>query len=423
MNNRLLKRLLSGYGLALAFALAFSSCKRDISTEELTAKKDSNYVSSADVAKLAEKVFLSPQSGRLRASAVSKSAAGRKVSALKEYKAADGKNVLYIVNYAGGGFAILSADKRTPAVLAYSENNTFKTDTVLPQGLQTWLNETKNYITGIRAQHLAYKGQDTLIVPTRPKASGGTVAVNKLPPPPPPPNYCEDSYSYRGPLMQTNWGQQAGYNNNFGTLPSCTLDYYNYGHAYTGCVATAMGQIMRYHQYPASYNYSVMPNKVTFSNYTSTGTNEMSRLLYNAALSVGMVPTCTGSNAYTSDVPNALKYTFGYASDVSQIDVSNNATFMTKVMQQIDMGRPVLLSGVESGQPTGHAWVCDGYMLSNYCVGDGMVATYVSFHMNWGWGEIYQDYDPYNGYYVASYMNGNGHVFNTQQRAVINIHH
>jgi hypothetical protein len=421
MQKQLIKRLLIGYAMVLC--LAFFSCKRDSSTGN-PLKKDSNYVSPTEVLNIAGKVFMAPTSGALRINAVSKTGTAKKVASLKEYKAADGENALYIVNYNGGGFAILSADKRTPSVLAFSETNTFNTDAVLPPGLQDWINQTKRYIADIRAKQLPYKGEDTLIVPTRKIDKPGNLVVNQLPPPPPPPDYCEDSYYYKGPLLQTNWGQEAGYNNQFDPLPGCTsLDYYNYGKAYTGCVATAMGQIIRYHQYPAGYNYSIMPNKVNFTNYTSAGTNEMSRLLHVAAESVDMDYTCTGSNSSTSDVPNALKYTFGYANDVSYIDVSNNTTFMTKVMQQIDMARPVLLRGTESGQPFGHAWVCDGYMLSTYCLGGGMAATYVSFHMNWGWGEIYQDYDPYNGYYVASYINPAGHVFNTDLRAVINIHH
>src|SRR5690606_3185119 len=50
-----------------------------------------------------------------------------------------------------------------------------------------------------------------------------------------------------GPLLPTTWGQGIGYNNKT-EYKACSN--YNNGYAPTGCVATAMSQVLRYYQYP-----------------------------------------------------------------------------------------------------------------------------------------------------------------------------
>ena len=60
---------------------------------------------------------------------------------------------------------------------------------------------------------------------------------------------CNDIHNYDGPLIGSKWSQWSGFNN---YLPNMGCESYQ-GKPPSGCVATAIGQVMRYYQYPNSY--------------------------------------------------------------------------------------------------------------------------------------------------------------------------
>jgi len=204
------------------------------------------------------------------------------------------------------------------------------------------------------------------------------------------------------------------------------------GHAFGGCVATAMAQIMKYHAYPTQgigsrtysdpvnrnyysdipgsaygtqsadfgntvYNWAAMPNAISGSNY------EIARLIYHCGVSVDMNFGPEGSSGSTSTASDSLKKYFKYDDSVSFFSKSGytDATWISMLRADLDAGRPILYSG--SGTGGGHAFVCDGYQATNH------------FHFNWGWGG-YLD-----GYFYLTALTPEGRNYTNDQDAVLNI--
>lgn len=220
------------------------------------------------------------------------------------------------------------------------------------------------------------------------------------------------------PLLTTNWDQGCYYN------ALCPADTNGpCGHVWAGCVATAMGQIMKYHAYPTSgtgtpsytsaygtlsveldeetYNYDAMPNQLT----ASTDNIEVAKLLYHAGVSVSMGYGPEGSGAHSSDAAQSFKNYFKYPSYVEYVsragmeDISWGMILKT----EIDARRPVYYSGGGLPGEAGHAFVCDGY--------DGPT----HFHFNWGWSGYY------NGYFYLNSLTPGGDNFSNGQDIIIGV--
>lgn len=224
--------------------------------------------------------------------------------------------------------------------------------------------------------------------------------------------------SSHGPLISTRLGQGVGYNN---SAPNKSCSEYSNGKTPTGCEARAMSQIMRFHIYPNTYNWSIMPNQVYTS--TSNGANEINRLKRDAGNSVGMDWGCDGSGADTENVINALKNTFGYQS----ANYSNN---FTNARSDIQSGFPLILKGGRAEDwvlfkiyKDGHAWVCDGYKLAKVEVRipagqGGYTWTWHNldfYHMNWGWNGDWNGW--YNGLNTSfrDYSYKSGVIYNIRK--------
>ncbi|MDR2835907.1 MAG: C10 family peptidase [Bacteroidales bacterium] len=167
----------------------------------------------------------------------------------------------------------------------------------------------------------------------------------------------------------------------------------------TGCVATAMCQIMKYWNWPAqgagivnhpssqnggfgnisinfanqTYDWGAVPDKA--SNVVN---EELGKINYHAGVAVRMHWDPDGSSSTTVNIVTALKNNFRYASSVTSKERNSytDANWKNLIIAELDAKRPI----VYSGHPTtgvGHAWNCDGYQIQSY--GD-------YFHMNWGWG-------------------------------------
>ena len=177
------------------------------------------------------------------------------------------------------------------------------------------------------------------------------------------------------------------------------------GHAWTGCVATAMSQVMKYYNYPTNYNWTDMPN-----NYATNSTAILMKDIGNA---IDMDYQYDGSGASMNDVPGAFRNDFNY-NHASHADYSYQT-----VMNELDYNRPVILSGGRNngwwifGHYTdGHAWVCDGYLETV----DPCCCTYLSLHMNWGWN------GAYNGWFYFNDFNPANYTFNYDTEMIYNIH-
>ncbi|WLD23277.1 C10 family peptidase [Flavobacterium dauae] len=329
-----------------------------------------------------------------------------RVSEVMPIGSVENKPSYYIINYTEG-FLIMSADKRALPVLAFSDKHNFRTDAeVYPSGLVDWLEFQDNYIQLIRKDSIT-----DIISVSKTEWTIGNIEKYIRPieipqeDPPVPSRNCKRDGAYTeflyGPLLNTTWGQGVGYNN---LAPHYGCSNYSNGNTPTGCVATAMAQVMRYYQHPSSYNWTLMNN--------GTGSAETSRLMRDAGDSVNMNWGCDGSGAKTQNVPNALKSTFSYSS----ADLLNSFN-VTIAKDEISNDYPIILSGGErktkwlffNVYENGHAWVCDGIRQDvvpvRTPVGQHGYETNCKRvwlkHMNWGWNGSYNGW--YNFWHVAGY--------------------
>ncbi|WP_169316219.1 C10 family peptidase [Mucilaginibacter paludis] len=372
-------------GLAL-FAL-LTSCKKiiqdtsspDIAKELLTLKTDTNFISRDSALVLATRTrkYLTSYSKK------SLSATADIAESVQNFTVYDQQKVpaAYAVNYSGSGFAIISADKRLPAILAFSDEGHLDTAHV-PLGFNRWLTVLRDSVNFKRyASANAGSG-----------SGGGTTPVSSADPGL---GTLNDAVN---PILQSYWGQGSGFNDNC-PIKNCSL---NNGKALAGCVAIAIGQVMYKNQYPSSYSWASM------SPYT--GTSEAARLIRDIGDNVGMDYGCDGSGADGDKTLNCLN---SYNYNVKSVDYDPEWGTPAPVMLNLKAGRPIILTGGKQGKTwlifntydDGHEWVCDGYKqytkLVKVRVGNPRDGFHLEqqtryfnyYHMNWGW------YGSYNGYF------------------------
>lgn len=275
----------------------------------------------------------------------------------------------YVFNAEGGGWAVVAADDRVPqAVLAYSPTGTFDAGNI-PDAVRCLLD-------GYAAEVEALGKHNSVIAPRH--TPGRSVA----------------------PLMgETAWAQGYPFN--------LMCPVIGGQRCVTGCVNTAISQIMYYHQYPAVgrgshtyttdgltlsadfsksvYRWDLM--KPVYSYYGSDGDSQESKEA--VALLMRDCGIANSSNYGVSETGASLNAPglvdfFGYDKSVRHLE-RNNCTrdyFEETLRAELDAGRPV---NYEGGSPHGgHSFVCDGYDSEGY------------FHFNFGWGL------GSTGYYLTS---------------------
>ncbi len=296
----------------------------------------------------------------------------KRVSAKMDIAAAS--TAYYAIN-AGNGYVVVSADDRLPDVLGYSDNGTFDANNMSP-AMRFWLACYDEELESIANQSIA--------------------------------NHPRQATASVEPLMQSKWNQSAPYND---LAPA----YNDEGSkCVTGCVATAMAQVMYYHRHPqqgtGSHSYlwictepvgksgtlSANFGNTTYdwanmldnyrSGYTQAQADAVATLMYHCGVSINM-GYGQSSGAYTEKVPAALHDYFRYDANYQRIQKvmypvdSLNAI----IASELSASRPVIVSG--SNDEGGHAFVCDGCDNRGY------------FHINWGWG------GSNDGYYLLTALN------------------
>lgn len=299
--------------------------------------------------------------------------------------------VSYYVFNAGdnNGFVIIAGDDAVKPILGYSNEGSFPTKDI-PENIKNWLDFYSHEIQYIVANPIL--SEKTSISKSEIKQRSANVFVEPL-------------------LKNIKWNQGDPYN------LLCPYSTVNKKLTVTGCVATAMAQVMKFHEWPkkgtGSYTYKFLLDKdstTLTANFGSTnydwdkimdnydGSNTLfedsavALLMKHCGISVKMnydVSENGGSSATLPDVGQALKTFFGYDEDIqvyrrSFYDVE---TWNDLLMNEIIAGRPVLYRG--SSSEGGHAFVCDGFD------SEGM------FHFNWGWG------GNSNGYFSNNILDPN----------------
>ena len=289
----------------------------------------------------------------------------------------------YVFNAANGnGFVIVAGDDRVKPILAYSTNGAFNPNNIA-DGFGFTLNSFSTEIQYVR-EHNIEAAADI-------KAEWQSVAetgyINKV----------RKDRDVVGPLLETIWHQNFPFNSQCPEDPDG-----NGGHVYAGCVATAMGQVMKFWNYPdhgtGSYTYHPSGYPQQSANFGETdyhfelmplaldslSTEEdyfyIAQFLHHCGISVDMMYGANGSGAYSDDVPYALRNYFRYnCDDVVEKESWYYGGYNNEEWAQLlkdgglDEGIPLYYSGQDDNWQGGHAFVCDGYDENDY------------FHFNWGW--------------------------------------
>lgn len=178
------------------------------------------------------------------------------------------------------------------------------------------------------------------------------------------------------PFVLSTWGQWTV--TNYEDDPAC-YNYYtspgpdgNPDNYPCGCVATATSQLMRYHEHPASYDWTNMPLE------PDLGTPELQRqtigdLCYDVAEAVDTVYGPGGSNASLYDADKELVTTFGYSNSIYGVSPSTGSVLNAIINPNLDAGKAVIVGLSNGGR---HAVVCDGY---------GYISSTLYHHLNMGW--------------------------------------
>ena len=282
----------------------------------------------------------------------------------------------------GNGFVIVAGDDRVKPILAYSTSGTFNPSDIA-DGFEFTLNTFSHEIQYIREHNIA--ATDDITAEWQSVAETGYI------------NKERKSREVVGPLCPTIWNQNWPYNS------QCPEDEEGSGgRVYAGCVATAMGQVMKFWNWPAQgtgshtynpegyeqqtanfgeteYHFELMPNDLD-----SLSTEEdyfyIAQFLHHCGISVDMQYSGQGSGAYSFDVVTALQNYFKYTCDdiLQQGFWGFNFYTIEQWIQMLkdgglDEGMPLYYSGSDDNGLGGHAFVCDGYDENDY------------FHFNWGW--------------------------------------
>lgn len=298
-------------------------------------------------------------------------------------------DALFYVFNVGEGFVMVSADDAVVPVLGYSPSGHFNPDRI-PDNFRAWVQGYADAIEYAKTHELvadaAVQEQWEALEAGRVLRGGGT----------------RNAVS---PLLTTKWDQEPYFN----TLCPEDTDSWS-GHVPTGCVATAMAQIINYHEYPAhgfgthqyyhntygllqadfantTYQYPLMPDSLDW-NSSAAQVNAVATLMHDCGVAVNMDYGPSASSAYTQVARSALVTHFGYEAQVAlkyyrynsssyglpiwtTVTLYEDNEWASILMAELNEGRPILYSGDGSD---GHAWVCDGYDNDTL------------LHFNWGWG-------------------------------------
>lgn len=281
------------------------------------------------------------------------------------------------------GYVIVSGEDSLTELVGYSDSGTIDMDN-LPDNLSSWLEAYAEYVKAVRRSE-AEPFKNNLLA----------------------------SYPTIRPLLgEIQWNQSMPYND------MCPYDSEAGERCPSGCVATALAQIMKYWEWPVngvgsySYtsNYGVLSAdftktyqwdkmRDTYTSYydedwnivnewTQEEGDAVAQLMADlgVALEMGYAPGGSGSNDIM--VERAMRNHFRYEVENHPRLSMASSEFVDLLVTELRQSRPVYFSG-GSASGSGHAFVVDG------CNSDGY------FHVNWGWGGMS------NGYFNVNYMNPN----------------
>ncbi len=302
---------------------------------------------------------------------------------------------LYVFS-ASDSFVILPADDQAPEILAYSANSGFSNN-INPE-LAYWLDFYNRQLEYLAAN---------------PEASATRAEADR------------PDRAPIAPLTKTRWNQSDPYND---LCPEVDGK-----RTVTGCVATAMAQIMKYYSYPAkgkgehSYEWKTGGKTLSFnfgattfewdkmtdtydSNSSAEAKQAVANLMLACGISADMDYGVDESTAANINLPTALLEYYEYDKGLWMPlrDYYGLYEWEDMIYQELKGNHPVLYSGQGTGG--GHQFICDGYSEDGF------------FHFNWGWGGMS------DGYFLLTALNpaslgvgGGAGGFNSDQQIILGV--
>jgi hypothetical protein len=315
-----------------------------------------------------------------------------------------GKDTFYYVFNADNAFVIVSAEQKAIPVLAYSYESTYTTNNVIPP-VRMWLNFYQNQLLLLR--------QDNDMKQSEAVRNAWQELQH-------PQKQQKDIATENVPLLTSKWGQGTFYNYYCPKDDNGTENK----RAVTGCVATAMGQLMYYFRFPETglgnytytqpvygeisadfgntkYNYAAMSDKPSKINAAA------SLLIYHCGVAVDMQYGADASGMYNHKAAYALKNYFNFSPQTHYVfRDSNSLNWDSLITTHIDAKIPLYYAGWSVPDTNGHAFICDAYQKdtnNNYY-----------YHFNFGW-DGWQD-----GYFYTNTLSPSGLNFNLAQELILN---
>lgn len=311
----------------------------------------------------------------------------------------DGTELYFAVNMQKG-FVLVSAHKNVYPVLAYAFEGRFESPEK-QANVVAWLGQ--------------YDRQIAYAVQTQSPGTPETTATWE--------KYLDEDFSAKAianirsiePMLVSNWDQGTYYNGQCPADPGGVS-----GHCVTGCVATALGQLVYYFRFPrsgtgsysyehpdygtisanfgeADYDYNQMMNSLSAPN------PEVAELIFHLGVACDMVYGPQSFGMYNHKAAYALRTFFKYSPETRYVfRDSTNMDWDSLLVTHLDQKIPMYYAGWSVPDINGHAFIVDGYQEDHF------------YHFNWGWG------GSNNGYFYTEQLTPGGNNFNLAQELIIN---
>ena len=295
------------------------------------------------------------------------------------------------------GFIIISANKNFIPVIGYSTENEFNIR-----------NKNENFFNFIEStkQKIKLISEKKIELDIKVKNMWDNLTINKS-------IDASNKISYSSgnitsstslqkfvpPLIKSKWGQsntsnQYGLYNLYTPPGNDLIKSRNAENTLTGCVATAVAQVMKYWKYPTNgfnsksyydnnsdngwaggpisanfgatkYLWDKMPDIIN-STTTIQEINEVAKIMSHSGISVNMNYGYTVSLAYANEAKTALVKYFNYDSSsikqLSKSNFANNLQIWTDTLKnELSNARPVIYTGAQKDGYGGHCFILDGY--------------------------------------------------------------
>jgi hypothetical protein len=304
------------------------------------------------------------------------SRAGARAASVQELRLEYTSDAYHIFNCGEkGGFVIVGGDDCAPEILGYADSGTFNWQN-MPDNLRAWMKGYEEDIKILCASGIKYSTNENA---GRTRGSG-----------------CKTSIA---PLLTSKWNQDYPYN--MYTPMGYNEDEKQNVHCVTGCLATALAQVMYYWSKkgfvsqllqdippftpddnncpaldglsaPESFDWTNMVDTYDM-NTTDAAKQAVAKLMKYTGYALKMKYGAKTSEAYFQYVHETFRNYFGYKSAIwLKRNLFSYDQWADIIYNELSLGRPVYYHGTSSGG--GHAFVCDGYDKEDY------------YHINWGWG-------------------------------------